>query len=186
MPDIYGVKINNTQYDFSDEKSLSNLAKVEETSIASKAYSVDDYLIFDGYLCKVTNSIAQGDTIVLNTNVVITTVTEELGGGGHVIKNSSGTDMAQRSALQFNGATISDDSANNKTIVTIEALGTKLTSTVSGNTLTFTDVSGVVDGPYIEDVLVGIDSLSVNGSTITYTLSDASANGKTAYIWLRS
>lgn len=186
MAAVTSVTVGGVVYDISDETSLANMATVEDSSTASKAYSVGEFLIFDGKLCKVTTAISQGGTITLNTNVVKTTITDELGGGGHVIKNSSGTDMTQRDALQFNGASITDDSTNNKTIVTIEALGTKLTSTVSGNTLAFTNVSGVVDGPYIQDVLVGIDSVSVSGTTVTYTLSDASANGKTAYIWLRS
>lgn len=38
--------------------------------------------------------------------------------GGHTILNSSGTAQTQRSKLQFNGATVTDDSANDKTIVT--------------------------------------------------------------------
>ena len=38
-------------------------------------------------------------------------------GGGHVIKNQSGTDMAQRANLQFIDATLADDSTNNKTKV---------------------------------------------------------------------
>lgn len=66
----------------------------------------------------------------------------------------------------------------------------KVTATVSGNTLAFTDAkigvaSTVIDGPYIADVLVGILSASISGTTITYTLSNSSANNKSAYIWLR-
>lgn len=37
---------------------------------------------------------------------------------GHTILNSSGTAMTQRGKLQFDGATVTDDSANDKTIVT--------------------------------------------------------------------
>lgn len=39
-------------------------------------------------------------------------------GGGHTILNGSGSVMNQRSKLQFVGATVTDDSANDKTIVT--------------------------------------------------------------------
>lgn len=38
-------------------------------------------------------------------------------GGGHVIKNQSGTDMAQRANLQFIDATLADDLTNNRTKV---------------------------------------------------------------------
>ena len=42
------------------------------------------------------------------------------GAGGHVIEDSTGTDMAARSNLQFSGAaTVTDDSTNNRTVVEI-------------------------------------------------------------------
>lgn len=37
--------------------------------------------------------------------------------GGHKILNSSGTEMTQRSKLQFANSTVTDDSTNDKTIV---------------------------------------------------------------------
>ena len=37
---------------------------------------------------------------------------------GHIIENSAGTDLAERANLQFIGATVTDDSANDRTIVT--------------------------------------------------------------------
>ena len=41
--------------------------------------------------------------------------------GGHTILNSSGTSMTQRSYLQFGGGlTTSDDSANGKTVVSVD------------------------------------------------------------------
>lgn len=38
---------------------------------------------------------------------------------GHIVQNSSGTDMTQRSKLQFADAEVSDDSTNGKTVVTV-------------------------------------------------------------------
>lgn len=70
-------------------------------------------------------------------------------------------------------------------------LGTKLTSTVSDDTLTFTNAgitaNAVIDGPYIQGVLIGLLELddSTTG-TLVYTLEDDSADGATAYIWVRS
>lgn len=40
-------------------------------------------------------------------------------GGGHVIENSSGTDMAQEDNLQFIGAYLEDDSTNDRTVVNV-------------------------------------------------------------------
>lgn len=65
----------------------------------------------------------------------------------------------------------------------------RLTSTVSGREVSFTDNSitdtAAIDGPYIADILVGVIAVEVTGTTVKYTLSSRDANGKTAYAWVR-
>ena len=51
----------------------SNLATVESGTTASQAYTVGDYLVYNGQLCKVTSAIAQGDTLTVGTNIEVTT-----------------------------------------------------------------------------------------------------------------
>lgn len=51
---------------------------IEIGETASKAYSVDDFLVKDGSLYKVTNAIAEGDTLTDGTNIAMTTVGSEL------------------------------------------------------------------------------------------------------------
>lgn len=67
---------------------------------------------------------------------------------------------------------------------------TKVTGTVDDDTLEFTNAAitatCVIDGPYIEDVLIGIDSVTQSGTTVTYTLEDNSADEASAYIWVRT
>lgn len=67
---------------------------------------------------------------------------------------------------------------------------TKVTGTVDDDTLEFTNAAitatCVIDGPYIEDVLIGIDSVTQSGTTVTYTLEDDTADGASAYIWVRT
>ena len=41
---------------------------------------------------------------------------------GHIIENSAGTDLAERANLQFINAAVTDDSANDRTVVTLNAL----------------------------------------------------------------
>ena len=53
-----------------------------------------------------------------NADYDTTWTTPSGGSGGHTILNGSGSAMNQRSKLQFDGATVTDDSANDKTIVT--------------------------------------------------------------------
>lgn len=66
----------------------------------------------------------------------------------------------------------------------------KLTATVSGSSVSFTDSAitstAAMDGPYIADVLIGVTEVSVSGTTVTFTLSSEDANGKGAYLWVRT
>ena len=55
-------------------------ASIEIGATASKAYNVGDFLVKDGTLYKVTKDIAQGDTLTVGTNIVMTTVGSELSG----------------------------------------------------------------------------------------------------------
>jgi hypothetical protein len=58
---------------------MNNIAPVEaNTNRASKNYEVGEYLFTAGQLYKVTAAIAQNTAIAPNTNVVATTVMEEL------------------------------------------------------------------------------------------------------------
>lgn len=51
---------------------------------------------------------------VINT-ITLGNTTYDIGGSGHTIEKSDGTDMTQRANLQFVDATITDDSTNNRT-----------------------------------------------------------------------
>ena len=53
-------------------------ASIESGETASKAYSVDEYLVKNGVLYKVTNAIAKDDALTVGTNIVMTTVGSEL------------------------------------------------------------------------------------------------------------
>lgn len=74
MSYIEKVSVGGTQYDFLDK----NIASIETTSIASKAYAAGEYLVVGGQLCKATTAIAQNDSLVLNTNIESTLVGNEL------------------------------------------------------------------------------------------------------------
>ena len=48
------------------------------------------------------------------------------GSGGHTIEDAAGTDMTARGKLQFVGATVTDDGANDRTLVTITGGGSAI------------------------------------------------------------
>lgn len=133
MSNIKQIKIGNTPYDLKDETARlgkldnSNVSTVQTTLTASKAFAINDPFMYEGQLYKADSAIAQGGTIVINgtgQNASPTTIEALInlhsggGSGGHTILNSDGSAMNQRSKLQFNGATVTDDSTNDKTIVT--------------------------------------------------------------------
>ena len=84
-------------------------------------------------------------------------------GGGHVIEDATGTDMTQRANLQFKGATtVSDDSANDRTVVETPIMPSAdmtevITPTPSPNPGGSSTLSGLSDvsisGPTGGDVL---------------------------------
>ena len=69
--DDNSTKINNVQ------SQLIQLSSIESTSTASQSYNVGDYLVLNGQLRKVTNAIAQGNTIN-STNSESVTVTDDM------------------------------------------------------------------------------------------------------------
>lgn len=60
------------------DDAQGNIATIEPTNTASQAYAVGEFLVYDGKLHKVTQAIAQGDTLTLGTNIVLDTVGSEL------------------------------------------------------------------------------------------------------------
>jgi len=57
------------------------------------------------------------------------------GGGGHTIVDNSGNEMTQRSKLQFQNSTVTDDSTNGKTVVKPNNIQTTTTDPGEGSTL---------------------------------------------------
>ena len=88
------------------KKILGNFAHYEETNVASRAYAVCEHLTYNGYLYRVTTAISQGGTITPGTNVVQTTVGDEIQ-GGKVWKQAQA--IASTSGSSGTLCTITDD-----------------------------------------------------------------------------
>lgn len=78
------------------EKILGNFAHYESTATASRAYAVGEHLTYNGYLYRVIADISIGSTISPGTNVMQTTVGDEIQGGkiwiqAKSISNTSGS-----------------------------------------------------------------------------------------------
>ena len=71
-----------------------------------------------------------------------------------------------------------------------EAIGKRITGTISGNKLVMTDSeitnNSVIEGPYVDGMYLAIKSFSQSGTTITFTFYNTSGNGKGAIAWIRN
>ena len=63
----YGFNDDKTKFDLNT--ILENFGTVETGSTASQAYVAGDLLVYGSQLCKVSSSIAQGDTLAVGTNI---------------------------------------------------------------------------------------------------------------------
>ena len=104
---------------------LGDLATVQSSTTASRAYAIGEYLIMSQKLYRVTAAISSGGTITVGTNVVQTTVASELA----------------NNALYFTGITVS--AATNGTIlsksdarITADHVVASCTFAVPGNVTT--------------------------------------------------
>lgn len=98
--------------------------------------------------------------------------TDESSGGGHAITDYRGAAMTQRSVLNFDGATVKDDSSNGATKV-ITNWATEKTNTITGNitsgtwtNLLSTSITIPMDGYYRIHTFICLDNLTEVGKEI--------------------
>ena len=72
------VDDGDTRIKYSGLGSDANIATVEKGSTATQAFSIDSYVIISNVLYRVTKAIAVGDSFVAGTNIVKTTVGDEI------------------------------------------------------------------------------------------------------------
>lgn len=162
-------------------KAGDNVAVVDVGSVGSPSYKFD---LLSGFV-DLTNYVQKSLTSGLLKNDGTVDTTQYL---------TQHQDISGKQNKTLDTALTIDGTSRTTVEAALGALnthaGVKVTGTVSGSSLAFTDASiganSVIDGPYVADMVVGIDSVSISGTTITYTLADSDANGKSAYIWVRN
>ena len=112
----------------------------------------------------------------------------DLSGGGHTIKNESGTALTQRDNLQFKGCAVSDDSTNNTTVVSVQTSNRNLLDNAwfTVNQKGFTSGSGAtISNKYIIDrwkcssISPSTNAIALSSGVLTFTLVSQSG---TSYI----
>lgn len=148
------------------DEAIVDVIAPTETSPATAAHAVDEQFFYNDTLYTVIASIAVGDTLTVGTNIQESeSIVDQLGSHkGHVIKNSSGTSLTDRTALQFENGYVEDDSVNDKTIVR----STNFVGTLAQwNALSLAEQTKYKTADITDDF---------NGSPIDSALSDTSSN----------
>lgn len=172
-----------------EEQVKNNLAWVENTNTASRAYAIGDYVIINDVLCKITASVANGGTLTNGTNYT------EVGGSGGLTTslNTVETLTVSDVATPITGITISTiKRRNNKIFMEIVA-----TSTITVNNKAFLKL-GTIKSEYRPSIaqnsvitintstsgqIFGTAMIEVNtaGSILLYTGQASTTYGSTSY-----
>lgn len=98
------------------------------------------------------------------------------GSGGHTIEDSSGIAMTQRTGLQFVGADVTDDSANNRTVVTAQRVYLGDLRSLGSGTPANTAISYFENNISDNTVAIAYNSLG-NEYTIIFSRGGSANNG---------
>lgn len=143
----------------------TQLATVEASTTASKAYSANEYLVLGGVLYKVTDNIAQGGTIVTE------------GAGKNVDLATVGGELATlKSGLTNVDVALSVPDGTGKNLLKVTA------SSTSGSGVTFTvnsDGTVSLNGTATNTVILTVGTFTFEANK-SYVLSGCPANGSTS------
>jgi len=117
---VTGKQLSTEDYTTADKTKLAGLSNYDDTAISGRVSDIEE----------VVPSSA-------STSNMLATMADVGGGGtgGHTIEDSSGVDMTARANLQFVGATVTDDSTNDRTVVTVNTASKadKVSGATNGN-----------------------------------------------------
>ena len=167
--------------------SQSNLAPVESTSIASQSYSIGDLLVFNGQLYKVTQAIAQGETLQINVNISVDSVASEInetkekllvsltGGNGSWVNTLKVlvTNDAYREYFSKRKITKlvlrNNDSYNHNYKIFYPMFGTDELKDASSSFFIFGSTSGTAQGGYVTTLRLEYNAVSLATFGIFYS-----------------
>ena len=161
MSEIKEIRVGGTNYDLTDK----NIATIEDTSTASQAYSVGEYLAYNGILYKVTTAISKGDPLTVGSNIASTLVGNELKAVNSAIDtlNANLTNKADTSESSYYGS--------GSTTIQLKSLPCLIAMRGSGNNkkglyIVDTQLNSIY---LVDDGLISADSLSDKTLSITIT-----------------
>lgn len=139
-----GKGLSSNDYTTAEKTKLAGLSNYDDTEIQSKVSDIEDVIPSSA---STSNKLATMNDI-------------PSGSSGHTIEKADGTDMTARSNLQFVGATVTDDSTNDRTVVTI-----------TGGTTDATPTQGSTNPVQSGGVYTALQG-KANGEGMTFTLDE--------------
>ena len=103
---VNGKQLSTEDYTSVEKTKLAGLSNYDDTALSGRVSDIED----------VVPSTA-------TTSNKLATMADVGGTSGHTIEDSTGVDMTARTNLQFVGATVTDDSTNDRTVVTVAGGG---------------------------------------------------------------
>ena len=115
---VTGKGLSTNDYTTEEKTKLAGLSNYDDTALSGRVSDIED----------VVPSTA-------TTSNKLATMADIGGTNGHTIEDSTGVDMTTRANLQFVGATVTDDSTNDRTVVAVDVSGKadKVANATSGN-----------------------------------------------------
>lgn len=104
------------------KSDLTDIFATGTTNTTGSIITANTYFYLENDLVKALSDIAVNETFVEHTNYEVSdgALNEgSSGSGGHILQGQAGTDMIQRSRMQFLDAQVTDDSNNGKTKVEV-------------------------------------------------------------------
>lgn len=184
----------------------NNLATIEHSTTASKAYAVGDYLVLNGILYKVTTAIASGGTITVDTNVTaaaagddIAAITTKIGNTSmgttaNTITGAIAEHESDISGLNSNlndrvGTMVSIDRARiasssgnaTKAYARASAVGAAYGTALVSNNSRLWFVMFNPSGPTITNIVGTGGTITYDSSTLTFTITSPTTGQMTVW-----
>lgn len=150
------------------KSDLTDIFATGTTNTTGSIITANTYFYLENDLVKALSDIAVNETFVEHTNYEVSdgALNEgSSGSGGHILQGQAGTDMIQRSRMQFLDAQVTDDSTNGKSKIEVVKQLTKSQLDALGN-----NTDGIYETTDEEDEeLIGSRHTIKDGSGTSFT-----------------
>jgi len=164
---VNGKQLSTEDYTSAEKTKLAGLSNYDDTALSGRVSDIEDVV----------------PSTATTSNKLATMADVVSGAGGHIIEDSTGVDMTTRTNLQFVGASVTDDSTNDRTVVTVNTSdkADKVASATNGNLASLDNNGNLADSGVASSDVVTTSStagLLKNDGTVDTTSYVSDISGK--------